>query len=267
MKDFWFREDLEKSQVYHTVDEGTHTRFGDQKRVVRNPYVRLRDRKLRPVSDPPGNPLSSIQAGQRAGQQKKEPTELSSKVKQQPSSQKKEVATVSNRAAPKTILQSFAKAPANPVAKSTKPVKHEVESATALSDDGEPDDSDNLPTKPKSGLQSNSRSRRDREEALRRMMESEDEQEKQDRQNDSANDTEMKESPEPEAEPEPVSETLSTALVDKEPSEIISSTGDGRRRGKRRIVKKKRILDDQGYMGKCYPSVHAAWHMNLWCEQ
>jgi DNA polymerase delta subunit 3 len=146
-------------------------------------------------------------------------------------------------------MQSFAKAAARPAKPKTAPKKEE-DTAMALSDDGEADDSDIVATSSKSKPVVDSedikRKRQEREDALRKMMEDDDEDEKEesDRESEQA-DEEMEEAPEPEAEPEPESKK-----EEKEPAEMISSTGDGRRRGKRRVMKKKRILDDQGYMGK-----------------
>ncbi|KAH6952586.1 DNA polymerase subunit Cdc27 [Fusarium avenaceum] len=145
------------------------------------------------------------------------------------------------------IMQSFAKAAARPAKPKAAPKKEE-DTAMALSDDGEADDSDIVGTSSKSKPVVDSgdikRKRQEREDALRKMMEDDDEDEKEESDKESEQaDEEMEEAPEPEAEPEPESQK-----EEKEPAEMISSTGDGRRRGKRRVMKKKRILDDQGYM-------------------
>ncbi|KAM0325273.1 hypothetical protein ACHAPQ_008047 [Fusarium lateritium] len=145
------------------------------------------------------------------------------------------------------IMQSFAKAAARPAKPKAAPKKEE-DTAMALSDDGEADDSDIIATSSKSKPAVDSedikRKRQEREDALRKMMEDDDEDEKEESDKESEQaDEEMEEAPEPEAEPEPESQK-----EEKEPAETVSSTGDGRRRGKRRVMKKKRILDDQGYM-------------------
>ncbi|EOO03850.1 putative dna polymerase subunit cdc27 protein [Phaeoacremonium minimum UCRPA7] len=80
------------------------------------------------------------------------------------------------------------------------------------------------------------KSRKEREEALRRMMDDEDEEEEPEEKADSPMEEPVEEPPAPEPEKE------------AEPTEVVSSTGDGRRRGKRRIMRKKQILDDQGYL-------------------
>ncbi|EFZ01495.2 DNA polymerase subunit Cdc27 [Metarhizium robertsii ARSEF 23] len=171
----------------------------------------------------------------------------------------KEVASTSNRPAPKTILQSFAKTPISAPPKSTKQMKQTDEPTAALSDDGEPDDTDILSSKSSLALHSKAKSRKDREDALRRMMEEQEEKEEEEEEEEEGNKREVIEfASNMEADENPESESLTdaepesgiplTAQADKEPSETISNSGNGRRRGKRRVLKKKRILDDQGYM-------------------
>lgn len=80
------------------------------------------------------------------------------------------------------------------------------------------------------------------------MMEDADDDIKEAKKEDEQSDEEMEEASEAEPEPEP--EPEQKPKEEKEPTEVISNSGDGRRRGKRRVMKKKRILDDQGYMGK-----------------
>ncbi|KAM0418574.1 hypothetical protein ACHAPT_012473 [Fusarium lateritium] len=143
-----------------------------------------------------------------------------------------------------SIMQSFAKAAARPP--KPKPAPKEEDTSMALSDDGEADDSDIVASKSKPAVDAEEvkRRRQEREDALRKMMEDDDEdgdKEDSDKENEQE-DEEMEEAPEPEPEPE------EPKKEEKEPAEVISSSGDGRRRGKRRVMKKKRILDDQGYM-------------------
>ncbi|WYZ45091.1 hypothetical protein EsH8_VIII_000407 [Colletotrichum jinshuiense] len=139
------------------------------------------------------------------------------------------------------IMSSFAKAAA---IASSKPKETPSKATTnspannspALSDDGEDDDED-IPAA-KSSANSGRKSRKDREAELKQMMEeSEDEEDPEDKEEEPV-DEPMEEAPEPEVE----------AKVEPEPAEIVSSTGDGRRRGKRRVMKKKQIMDDQGYL-------------------
>ncbi|RYO75185.1 hypothetical protein DL766_007094 [Monosporascus sp. MC13-8B] len=111
----------------------------------------------------------------------------------------------------------------------------EDEPSMALSDDGE-DDTEPTPDV-KQEDSSARRTRRDRQAELRRMMEESDEEE-----------TESK--PHSPAE-EPVEEEPRAPVLEpkvEEPTEVISSSGDGRRRGRRRVMHKKQIMDDQGYL-------------------
>lgn len=159
------------------------------------------------------------------------------------------------------IMQSFAKA----ATKLVKPIPLKLEQddlPSAMSDDGEADVLDISPSEklPRHGGPSR-KSKKEREEDLRLMMEEYNHDNNIQTSNDGSVDEEMQEAPELELEPEAEPESKEV----KEPTEVISSSGDGRRRGKRWVMKKKRILDDQGYMGKsplcghhtCCNGIHA----------
>lgn len=143
-------------------------------------------------------------------------------------------------------MQSFAKAASKPPKPKPAPKNEDEDAAMAVSDDGEADDSDLPAAKKKTQEEADSlrNAKKQREEELRRMMEEDDEEEGHEKEKDEDEDMEDAPEPEPEPEPQPVEEKK------EEPSEVVASSGDGRRRGKRRVTKKKRILDDQGYMGK-----------------
>ncbi|KAH7327853.1 DNA polymerase subunit Cdc27 [Stachybotrys elegans] len=137
------------------------------------------------------------------------------------------------------IMQSFAKAATKP------PPASKAEATAALSDDGEADDMDIEPsTKTAADGEAARKSLKDREAGLRRMMEEEEEAEDSEKENDEedAADEAMEDAPEPDAIPEPEQKQ------EPEETQIVSSSGNGRRRGKRRVMKKERKLDDQGYM-------------------
>ncbi|PFH59113.1 hypothetical protein XA68_12779 [Ophiocordyceps unilateralis] len=145
-----------------------------------------------------------------------------------------------------SIMQSFAKAASKPRSQSTKPAK-EVEAAAALSDDGEADDSDVLPPssngKSSADIEAAMKSRKVRQDELKRMMEEDDDDDELEAKERSQadEDEEMEDVAEPEPEPQ--------AEQGKEsPAEEVASTGNGRRRGRRRVMKKKRMLDEHGYM-------------------
>ncbi|KAI9901451.1 hypothetical protein N3K66_003268 [Trichothecium roseum] len=142
------------------------------------------------------------------------------------------------------IMSSFAKTkPPKP-----KPEPKKEEEDTPMSDDGEADDADVPAPKKTSEKEATSlrEAKKEREDALKRMMEEDDEEDEEEDKDEEEKeeeepDEEMAEAPEPEPESEPKKE-------DQEPAEVISSTESGRRRGKRRVMKKKRIMDDKGYM-------------------
>ncbi|KAI9163767.1 DNA polymerase delta subunit 3 [Paramyrothecium foliicola] len=254
LKDLSLLSDVARSVAEYSAKEdrlATAKTYG----TIQNPQVRRRDLKGRRSAPPaPTQPLSAI---------KKEapPTKpaLATKVKQEVK-QESPAATSSRESTPASttaksttaptlkrgnsgggIMQSFAKSkPPKPKPATTK---KEEDTTMALSDDGEADDMDIVPSKaPAADAESVRVARKQREEDLRRMMDDDDEDEDEDVKKEEAADEEMEDAPEPEPEPQP------EAKEEKEPAEIISSSSNGRRRGKRRVMKKKRTLDDQGYM-------------------
>ncbi|WQF80497.1 Putative DNA polymerase delta subunit 3 [Colletotrichum destructivum] len=217
--------------------------------TIINPNVRKRDRQGRPVPAPPhaataAKPVKKESAPSTvkpaaSAPKTEEPAEKEIKVpaKDSPSSA---AATIKKGAAPPSlkksgssgIMSSFAKAAAKASSKPKETPK--PESPAALSDDGE-DDDDDIPAAKSSG-NTGRKSRKDREAELKQMMEESEEEEEPEEDEEEPADEPMEETPGPEAKPEP------------EPAEVVSSTSDGRRRGKRRVMKKKQIMDDQGYL-------------------
>lgn len=140
-------------------------------------------------------------------------------------------------------MQSFAKAASKPkkanTSQSVTPTAPDDSSMQALSDDGE-DESIAMPEL-KGESDAARKSRKQRQEDLKRMMEESSEDEEPEKE-----DTPIEEPEEEPPAPEPETKE------DTEPAEVISSTANGRRRGKRRVMKKKTVMDDQGYLGKSY---------------
>lgn len=139
------------------------------------------------------------------------------------------------------IGQMFAKQASKPK-KPAAPKPKEEAPAPALSDEGEGDD-EPMP-EAKQAAEEDGKSRRDRQAELRRMMDESDGEEDGEESKsrpESPADEPMDEDPAP---PEP------EAKSDEGPAEVVASTGDGRRRGRRRVMKKKQIMDDQGYLGE-----------------
>lgn len=136
-------------------------------------------------------------------------------------------------------MQSFAKAASKPKKASTPqaaaPSVADDTPMQELSDDGE----DDSVAEPKKEDDTARKTRKDRQDELKRMMEEDSEDEEPGKE-----DTPMEEPEEEIPAPEPEKEEK------PEPAEVISSASNGRRRGKRRVTKKKTVMDDQGYLGK-----------------
>ncbi|KAK4103514.1 hypothetical protein N658DRAFT_420672 [Parathielavia hyrcaniae] len=154
----------------------------------------------------------------------------------------KKAAPPLKRGASSGIMQAFSKAASKPAkvkkeAEAPQPAQASGKDSTMqpLSDDGE--DDEELPqAKPRSS--SGFRSRKEREEALRRMMDEDDDidEDETPEKEDTPEEEPMEEEP---AAPEPVKE---------EETEVVTASTNGRRRGKRRVMRKKQIMDDQGYL-------------------
>jgi len=143
------------------------------------------------------------------------------------------------------IMQAFAKGATKPKKKQesqpTTPTGADNGSNLALSDDGEDEDDSELIPKPTAAA-AGRKSRKEREDELRRMMEDDEDDEEAEEKADTPME-DVGESPEDVPEPQP-------DLEKQEPAEVVAtSSGDGRRRGKRRIMRKKQVMDEQGYLG------------------
>ena len=119
-------------------------------------------------------------------------------------------------------------------------------SVQPLSDDDGEDDSAVLPKPQPQDVAAAKSKAQQRKEELQRMMESDDEEEDVKEKEDTP--MEEPEEEKPAAEPEK-----------EEPAEVVSTSGDGRRRGKRKVMKARRFLDEEGNMGKLTPC-HAGRH-------
>ena len=227
---------------------------------IRNDHVRKRDRKSRHASAGPA-PSAKVKliASNPEGSKKEvvPPVQKGGGSKTPNLTSKPPSTSAGKRSTAGGILQSFAKAAASQEQKSKEPIKDKGDALMAMSDDGEADDSDDVPSKITGQPESTKKTRKEREQELRKMMEEDDD----DEVDDDASDANMEDAADNELEEtnDEIEQAVDTQEEDKsaagpktdsEPSEIVSSVGDGRRRGKRRVVKKKRILDDQGYMGK-----------------
>ncbi|QPH04597.1 hypothetical protein C2857_001733 [Epichloe festucae Fl1] len=219
----------------------------DKHGAIYNPSVRLRASKsiISLVSSSHIVPTKS--SAEQADTAKKLPLQ-SSTPNDRPRSNTREtgLATATGRMASGSIFQSFAKAVPKSHIKAAEPAQQENGADMALSDDGDADDSDILPIKSQSQSRSEAKTRTQREELLRHMMEEEDDSEQSDVEEVSAVNQQAEGKVGPEAGAE-AGQKPGISAGDA-PSEIISGVDNGRRRGKRRVVQKKRILDEQGYM-------------------
>lgn len=252
-RDLSLLSDVSKALSEYSLKDPDSTKYG----AIINPQVRRRDRQARPKPTAPSSskPTKSQSASVKPEPSATEPkpasaaTKVKQEAKAEPPSKESTPSSSTSKPTPSQkkgvsggIMQSFAKAAQKPAKPKQEPKK---EKDTTMSDDGEADDDDIAPSKKADkGEDTGRKSRKEREEELRRMMEEdEDKEEDPEEEEEDPADEDMEEAPEP--EPEPQAETKE----DNEPSEVVSIE-NGRRRGKRRVMKKKRILDDQGYMGK-----------------
>ncbi|KAK3323580.1 DNA polymerase subunit Cdc27 [Cercophora scortea] len=138
-----------------------------------------------------------------------------------------------------SIMQAFSKATTKvKKAETSQPAtpSGDESSLQPMSDDGE--DDTEIP-QPRARVVSGRKSKTEREEELRRMMEEDDDGDEDEEEKAESLDEEPEEPEEEASAPEPTQD---------EPTEVATTSGDGRRRGKRRITKKKQIMDDQGYL-------------------
>lgn len=258
-RDLALLSDVSKSlSEYRKVEDAA--KMLDTYGLIANPKARKKDRKGRPPVSVPAPAPSAYKAVKQETQSATPKSSQAEKVKQETKETTSVDSTPTSSAGKKPppplkrgssggIMQSFARAAAKPPKPKPEPKPKEEDTSMALSDDGEADEED-LPGSKSIDLEALKRTRKEREEQLLRMMEDPEDEadEKEEPKNEDENeksDEEMEEASEPEPEPEPEPEQ---PKEDKEPAEVISNSSNGRRRGKRRVMKKKRILDDQGYM-------------------
>ncbi|KAI1653538.1 DNA polymerase subunit Cdc27 [Daldinia decipiens] len=211
---------------------------------IANHNVRRRERRG-PAPKPVTSTPTSKAAPKAEIKQEAQPADVKEEPKVAPqanvkgstsvaTTKKPTAATSLKRQSSSGIGQMFAKAAAKP--KKTAASAAEEDQKMALSDDGE-DDVVPMP-EVKQESESARQLRKNRQAELRRMMEESEEEE--DEKAESPTEEPMEEEEEvPSPEPEPKEE---------EPAEVVSSTGDGKRRGRRRVTRKKQVMDDKGYL-------------------
>lgn len=249
LKDLQLLVDTAQTVAKMTVEDSAGS--GKVYGMIANPGVRRRERKGGMSKAAPPAPVVKAEPKVQAKQEPRVAVKEESKAaKPAPAKDAKgPVAATAKKAANAPALkrqgssggigQMFAKAaakPKKPAARTTSNTPPVVDTPSpALSDDGE-DDSEMPDFKPDSVA---TQARKSRQDELRRMMEE--------------SDDEVESKPSTPAE-EPVEEdqeeapTELEAKADEGPAEVVSSTSDGRKRGKRRVTKKVTKMDDQGYL-------------------
>ncbi|KAH8750738.1 DNA polymerase subunit Cdc27 [Diaporthe sp. PMI_573] len=243
VKDLQLLADVSKPIIDLSTEDGSSNRQHSLG-PIRNPYVRRRERQvtvLKPsVAAPKASDAKPTTSKRAPAAQVKDEAVLEQKTgskESTPVPPGSKPAPALKRGASGGIMQSFAKAASKPK-KASAPQPTAASTADdspmqELSDDGE----DDTVVEPKVEDDTTRKTRKDRQEELKRMMEEESEDDEPDKE-----DTPMEEPEEEIPEPEPEKEEK------PEPAEVISSASNGRRRGKRRVMKKKTVMDDQGYL-------------------
>ncbi|KAJ5812946.1 DNA polymerase subunit Cdc27 [Penicillium robsamsonii] len=134
------------------------------------------------------------------------------------------------------LFSSFAKA--KPKTKASAPAEPAAPSAedVVLDDASEEEAEELFPDSTDKAAAANRENRKEREEKLKRMMDDDD---------DEADDEEMPDADEEPREPTPVEQPLPSKPA--ELKEEVTVQG-GRRRGKRQVMKKKTVKDEEGYL-------------------
>jgi DNA polymerase delta subunit 3 len=151
------------------------------------------------------------------------------------------------------IFKSFAKA--KPKAKEPeKPKEVEDEPMQGMSEDeGEGDDDTPEVKVDNAKMEAARKAREDVEEGLRKMMEA---------------DVEMQDAtPQPEKESQDSVDAPSDTTAGPTESEPTSQVQAGRRRGRRRVTKKKKVKDADGYLGMLYPLLSQSMSLITYSHQ
>ncbi|THZ10687.1 hypothetical protein D6C95_00369 [Aureobasidium pullulans] len=227
--------------------------------IIQNSQVKRRPMRAQkqppPPNAAPANPAKSMFASSRPSA--KETSKSSTSAKSTPDSSQASTQASSKPAATKTaplkregssLFKAFAKARPKADSQATEssaeaspalePAVKEDEPMHDLSDE-EADDEDAAMLDEGAITEAGGKSKKEREEALRRMMDMEDEP-----MTDAPAKTPAAVTPEPAADE---SDAKSEPQKKEEPEEKVIVAG-GRRRGRRRVMKKKTVQDEEGYL-------------------
>ncbi|THV77416.1 hypothetical protein D6D28_00339 [Aureobasidium pullulans] len=227
--------------------------------IIQNSQVKRRPMRAQkqppPPNAAPANPAKSMFASSRPSA--KETSKSSTSARSTPDSSQASTQASSKPAATKTaplkregssLFKAFAKARPKADSQATEssaeaspalePAVKEDEPMHDLSDE-EADDEDAAMLDEGAITETGGKSKKEREEALRRMMDMEDEP-----MTDAPAKTPAAVAPEPAADE---SDAKSEPQKKEEPEEKVIVAG-GRRRGRRRVMKKKTVQDEEGYL-------------------
>ncbi|KAF2152433.1 hypothetical protein K461DRAFT_294098 [Myriangium duriaei CBS 260.36] len=209
--------------------------------VIQNPNVWRRTRNGKPVAPPPAPAAEPIVAARKPA-----PTVAAAKPSPPSSAEAKPPAPKAeapHKPAPSlkrdrsSIMSSFAKTPAP----APKKVAEKEEEGPALSDeDFDPDDVEDGMDLDDGGEAQEGKSKREREEELKAMMDLDDEEDKE------MVDAETPVVEEKEEEPEAIDHPV--AKVEEQEPDGMVQVENGRRRGRRRVMKKRTVKDEEGYL-------------------
>lgn len=214
--------------------------------VIQNDRVWRRTRKGQPVTAPPApskpapapaaKPAAATVKPSPPASQETKPSTTKPSAPAPPKTESKPAPTLKRERS--SIMSSFARTqPPKP-----KPAKQEEADTTPALSDDEADDAMDLSADPEPAAPEG-KDKSTREAELRAMMDmSDDEPTPVGTPGADDRDAEMLDAPAPEAEP--VKEE-----PEPEPQEPKSRVENGRRRGRRRIMKKKTVKDEEGYLG------------------
>ena len=233
---------VDQLHVFGCISNPNMERRSDESRAALRPVSpepRISPAAAKPSQPTTSKPASSFFKSTRQKQKTEKPSqdEEDAKVKPESSQESSSASAPANKLVPSSkqggIMSAFAKA---------KPKEKKAE-LMPLSDDGE-DDSEPMPVpqpRKESRAVTQSSTRQERKEALRRMME-------ESENNEGVEDESPQDESMEDAEEEPV-ESGSPASTEPGNKEVVEATRTGRRRGKRRVTRKKRLQDEEGLLG------------------
>lgn len=220
--------------------------------VIQNSNVKRRTRKGGPIPTMPAAPKKEEPAKAKpAPTLSKQASTNSNASAKEASSQPAKTAATKPAAGKKgsSLFASFAKTPAvhqkKPESQQSSNVEPEDVPMTGFSDDDDDDGDSALPEELQDDKAVEGKSKKDREADLKAMMEDDDDEPMED----------AAESPTAEEAEKHDDGAIDKPIAKSEPKETVT-VENGRRRGRRRVMKKKTVKDADGYLGKPSSNAH-----------